>query len=79
MIIERKDGIINLFEMKFSETEYQIDPEYDKKLREKISLFKEAYKTKKAIWFVLVTTYGLSSLRNSTMINKVITMDELFT
>ena len=40
LLIDRKDQVINLCEMKYSLSEYIIDAEYEQKLRNKKSTFK---------------------------------------
>lgn len=47
MIIERADRIIHLCEMKFSTDLYGITTNYETKLRERMSLFRMATKTRK--------------------------------
>ena len=50
------------------------------KLREKISIFKSATKTKKAVHFTLLTTYGIEPNKHSGgLVQSVLTMDDLFT
>ena len=59
LIVDRKDRIINLFEIKFSINEYEITKSYDAILRNKIAAFKEFTKTKKTIFLTMITTFGL--------------------
>lgn len=59
LIIDRRDGVINLCEMKFSTSTFLIDKKYDESLRHKKALFNEEVKTKKALHTTMVTTYGL--------------------
>ena len=59
LIIDRRDGIINLCEMKFSTSTFLIDKKYDQTLRHKKALFQEETKTKKALHTTMITTYGL--------------------
>jgi len=47
LIIDRRDRVINLCEMKFSLSEYAIDKDYDEKLRKRIETFRKNLKTKK--------------------------------
>ena len=46
LLIERRDRIINICEIKFSSDEFIIDKEYDHKLRNKIEAFKRNTSTK---------------------------------
>jgi len=58
-LIDRQDQVINLIECKFLNDEFVIDKEYALKLRRKISVFKDATKTKKALHFTLITSFGV--------------------
>ncbi len=78
MLIDRRDRIINLLEMKFSENSYTITKDYDEELRNKISIFKEVTGTKKAVQLVIVTTYGVKEGMYSSRIQSVVTLDDLF-
>ncbi len=78
MLIDRKDGVINLCEMKFVGEEYVISEKYEKTLRDRISLFKHVTKTKKAINCTFVTTYGIKPNVHSNIVNNELTMEDLF-
>ena len=72
LLIDRKDGIINLCEMKYSIGEFVIDKEYEKNLRNKIAVFKEKTKTKSAIHLTFVTTYGVKQNQYSSIVQNEI-------
>jgi AAA+ ATPase superfamily predicted ATPase len=78
LILDRSDNVINLIEIKYADNEYTISKSYEKNLMNKVSEFKEYYKTKKAIWMVLLSTYGLASMANAGLIHTSITADVLF-
>lgn len=78
LIIDRRDRVIDLCEIKFSLGEYTIDKEYDEKLRKRIEAFRKNAKTKKAVQIVFVTTYGVESNPYSSIIQKQVTLDDLF-
>ncbi len=78
LIIDRRDRVIDLCEMKFSIGEYSIDKEYDEKIRKRIETFRKATGTKKAVQIVFVTTYGVEANPYSGIIQKQVTMDDLF-
>lgn len=78
MIIDRADNVMNICEMKFSDDEYIITAKYDKELRHKLTVLREESGTKKALHLTLVTTYGLRMNEYSGIVQKVITMDDLF-
>ena len=78
LVISRADRIINLCEIKFSKEEYSISKEYEDKLRRKMSVFRDATKTKYGIVLTLVTTYGLIPNIHSGIVQKQILLDDLF-
>ena len=78
LLIDRRDRIIDICEMKFSENKFVIDKDYDENLRNKISAFKEATGTRKAVQLVLVTTYGVKQNMYSSRVQGEVTMDDLF-
>lgn len=79
LVIDRRDQVINLFEIKFSINEFVITKEYDAKLRQKIQSFKEATATRKSIFLTMLTTFGVkpNEYSNSSIQNEL-TMDALF-
>ncbi len=78
MLIDRKDQTINICEMKYSLDEFVITEEYERKLRNRISLFQHATKTKKALLLTFITTYGVKKNIHSSIVNNEVTMDDLF-
>jgi uncharacterized protein len=79
LIIDRKDRVINLCEIKFSINQYTITKSYDEVLRNKLAIFKDSTKTRKAVFLTMITTYGLVANEYSrSIIQKEITMNDLF-
>jgi hypothetical protein len=78
LIIDRRDQVINLFEIKYSLDNYLITSKYAKELRQKIAVFQRETKTKKAFYFTMLTTYGLVENEHSGMVQNSLTMDNLF-
>jgi hypothetical protein len=79
LVIDRKDRIINLFEIKYSTSPFTITKEYDLKLRTKQTLFKEVTKTRKSVFLAMITTYGLTQNEYAkSIIQNDLTMDDLF-
>jgi len=79
LLIDRRDQVINLCEIKFSVAPFTITKTYAGNLAQKISVFKEESKTKKAIHLTMITTNGLK--QNSWAANMVqhdFSMDILF-
>ncbi len=78
MIIDRSDRIIHLCEMKFSIDTYRLKPEYERKLRDRSSLFKDITKTNKTVVHTFVTSYGVANGRNRSIVHSEVTLDDLF-
>lgn len=78
MILERADGIINIFEMKYSDADYSLDKEEKEKLNNRIAKFRKETGVKGALWPTLVTTYGLKDGIHSATFVATLTMDDLF-
>ncbi|MCB9426623.1 MAG: AAA family ATPase [Flavobacteriales bacterium] len=60
LLIDRKDGVITICEMKFYADEYTISSEYAASLRIKREGLKAVTKTNKTIHITFITTYGVS-------------------
>ncbi len=78
LLIVRKDQIINLCEIKFSNSQYTLTEKAIESIINKINDFKLVTKTKYAIHPTLITTIGLKPNANSLFIQKVLTLDDLF-
>lgn len=78
LLIDRRDQVINLCEMKFSIHPYAITKKYADNLRNKIGVFKTATHTKKTIFLTLITTHGLVPNQYSYLAQNEISMKALF-
>lgn len=78
LLIDRNDRVISVCEMKFSEKDFVIDKKYEKELRNKIGTFRFVTQTRKAVQLVMVTTYGVKQNMYSSLVQKQVTMDDLF-
>ena len=78
LLIDRKDNVINLCEMKFCNDEFVIDSQYEKELMQKINAFKSETKTRKALLPTMVTMFGIKDNIHSKAIICNITGDDLF-
>lgn len=79
LVLDRNDQIINLFEIKFYNTEFTLSEADAKVLRNQMWTFKEKTKTKKHLMIVLLTTFGMEHNKHSLgLVEKVLTMDDLF-
>ena len=78
LLIVRKDQVINLCEMKYSDSDYTVVEKTEREIRSKINSFITATGTKYAVFPTLITTYGLVSNSYSGIFQSVITMNDLF-
>ena len=78
MLIARRDRVINICEMKFSQNEYTIDKDYEMQLRNKLGAFRDATRTHDALHITMVTTYGVKPNSHSSIVQSQVTMDDLF-
>lgn len=78
LLLCRGDHVIDICEMKYSQSLFTVSREYDEHLRERKSAFIHLTKTRDAIHTVLVTTYGLKQNMYSGNFQATITMDDLF-
>jgi AAA+ ATPase superfamily predicted ATPase len=79
LLIDRKDGLINLCEAKFSNKEFLLSKEYTANLRRKRVVFEQATKTKKSTVTTLITTYP--AIENTYYLEEIhssVDMDDLF-
>jgi hypothetical protein len=77
-LIDRREDIINLCEIKYADDEYAFDSEKERKQRNRKTAFKLDTKTRKSVHMTLVTTYGLRKNSHSDIVQSVVTMDDLF-
>ena len=79
LLIDRNDLTISLFEIKFHTETFSLTKSYTEKLREKMRIFRETTKTKKQLFWVFISTFGLKPNQYSTsIIAQSLTMDDLF-
>ena len=78
LVIDRKDGVINLCEMKFTSAPFAVGPRYEDELRNKISLFKEETETKSSVHLTMVTVDGIRRNEHSFVVQSEVTLDDLF-
>lgn len=78
LVIDRRDQIINLCEMKYSVKPYEITRKYMAQLRERAEKFRSATATKKALALTFITVMGLKHNEQWGEINNEITGGDLF-
>jgi len=78
LLIVRRDQVINLCEMKYSNKLFTITKKIDEDIRNKVEDFRTVTGTTYAIHPTIVTTYGLTENAYSGNIQFIITADALF-
>lgn len=78
LLIDRKDDTINLCEMKFTHDKYVIDHKTAEDLQKKINIFCGATNTQKNILLTMITTKGITGTAASDIVQRQVTLDELF-
>ena len=78
LVIDRRDQIINLCEMKFSTVKFVIDSKYEEELRNKMNAFRIVSKTNSALHLTMVTTYGVKKNSHSGIVAAQVVLDDLF-
>ena len=79
LLIDRQDSVISLCEVKFYNDELVLTKEDADNLRRKKSIFRHVTSTKKQIFIVLITTFGLIKNKHSLgLVDNVLDMNALF-
>ena len=78
LIIERKDNVIHMCEIKFLSGEFEVDRDYHLVLERRKKLLTEKIHKKSTIHSTLITTFGLKQSGYFSDFVHVLTMDQLF-
>lgn len=78
MIIDRRDGVMNICEIKYSSVPYEITKTYYQHIVERRELFRTVTATKKSLLLTFITMEGLKANSYSSSIPIVLTADDLF-
>ena len=77
LVIDRRDDVINLCEMKFSKVPFEITKDYAMWLEERKELFRSRTKTRKSLFLTMVCPEGLKQNMYADDIQNVVTLDDL--
>ena len=77
LLIDRKDGVINLCEMKYTDGAFEVDKSEYGKLMTRLSTFQKETQPKKAIHMTLVSANGLLNGKYASVFQNVITGEYL--
>jgi uncharacterized protein len=79
LVMDRKDQIINIFEVKFYNTKWSIGKDEAENLKYKKDQFKILTKTTKQVFLSLISTFGINPNINSVgLVDNDLAMDVLF-
>lgn len=78
LIIDRKDDVINLCEIKYTNDEYALDQDEYGKIQKRLTTFQKESGTKKAIHITMICGNGYKQNKYSGIAQNVITGEELF-
>lgn len=78
LLISRKDGVINLCEMKYSLSPVTLTAKDDKDLQYKRTAFIAETGVRKAVHITMITTYGLSGKGYKASVQSEVTLDDLY-
>ena len=78
MIIERADRLVNLCEIKYTQSEYTITSNEDLKVRNRTAAFVRETKTRNGILPTWITPFGLFHNEYSVSVQYQVTLDDLF-
>ena len=78
LLIDRKDQVINLCEIKFSIKPFTITKSYAGILRNKIGTFQSVTKTNKALFLTMITTHGVVQNQYAYLAQNNLSMEVLF-
>lgn len=79
LLIDRKDGIINVCEAKYASGPFTITKDYAEKLQHKIHAFKSDSKTRKSVFLVMITTFGVKENQYALgLVQNSLTLEDLF-
>jgi uncharacterized protein len=79
LLIDRKDGIINICEAKFYDKPFSLTKSYAEELRKKMFIFQEKTKTKKTLFLTMFTAYGIiPNIHSIGFVQQEIKIDDLF-
>ncbi len=78
LIIERRDNIVNMCEIKFYSDEFVVDKSYDLILRNRTSLLRNHIPKKCGIHNTIITTFGVKENEYKWDFQNILTIDDLF-
>lgn len=78
LLIDRKDGVINVCEIKYTVLPFEIDSKYETELRNKLAVFISETSCNKALHLTIISANGLKHNAHSGVVQNEINGDDLF-
>ena len=78
LLIDRRDDVINLCEMKCTDQEFAINSAYKSELLHKLEVFREEVRPKKSLHLTMITSNGLKRNEYSEIVQSMIDSGKLF-
>ena len=78
LLIDRADQTINLCEMKFARSEYEITKADDENLNHKLEVFLKQTGTKKSLMLTLISSFGIIKNKYSGSVQRQVVLADLF-
>jgi hypothetical protein len=79
LLIDRRDDVINVCEVKFADDQFVIDKQYARDLQRKLDVFRRATRTHKSLFLTMITTFGVrNNAYAADLVASEITMEDLF-
>ncbi len=79
LLFDRDDNAITLCEIKYTDKPFTIDKEYADKFKQKKNVFVNVTRTKKQIFFAIISASGIKENKYSEeLLSSVVTLDDLF-
>jgi hypothetical protein len=77
-MIDRADQTVNICEMKFSRSDYEITKSEAEDLDNKLETFLTQTNTRKSLMLTMITSFGIKQGRYSGRVQAQITLEDLF-
>ena len=78
MLIDRADNTVSVCEMKYAHDGFEMTLKEADGIRRRVALFASATKTRKSMQVVLVSTFGMKRSKHSGVVQREVTLDDLF-
>ena len=78
LVINRKDGIINIFEIKYANKKFTITKSYEEILKNKIQAFKAETHARNAVHLIMLTTFGLNKNKYAEVVQRELDLGDMF-